>query len=346
MLFAAGTVLPGVDRWGWGDKLFGARSGEAVPEIDKTGVGGMARRLPRMLTFILSAASETQRMDNEARARQRDAAYYAGLSWEQLRSQLRCTHDEVVSAWAVAALITLAIVPVLGIIEKIAGRTLTAESKSGTEKLASAGLSAASHQLAAHVRADAAIAAILREHQPEEALQRLRAQHPGFVARLDDVIAEWGHRGPGETELINPVFADNPARLLGVVIKLADATERAVTAAPKLRPVLRLLAWESAWLQQSRERARDAAIRLTHEYRLIAREIGTRLVSQRTIQDRDDVFYLTRDELSYPPLDVRYLVLRRRAERPDWSASGRRSISPDAGNLMWRRPRKSNPASR
>ena len=54
VLFAAGAVLPGADPSGWGDKLFGAGSGAAVPEIDKIGWWGMALRLPRMLTFILS----------------------------------------------------------------------------------------------------------------------------------------------------------------------------------------------------------------------------------------------------------------------------------------------------
>ncbi len=298
VLFATSSALPGADRSGWGDKLFGAGSGAVLPEADKIGWWGMAWRLPRMLTFIVSAAAETRLMDNEARAGQHGAPHYAGLADEQLHSQLRCTHDEVVSAWGLAALITLAVVPVLGVIERIAGRTLANESKSGTEKLASAGLSTGTHQLAADLRADASI-----------------ARTPRFAAKLDNVIAEWGHRGPGETELINPVFADNPARLLDVVTKLAGATEHASTPRPKLNPLLRLLAWESAWFQQSRERARDAAIRLTHEYRLIVREIGTRLVNAGTIEDRDDVFYLTRDELLHPPLDVRYLVLRRQAER-------------------------------
>ena len=268
-----------------------------------------------MLTFILSSGTETQRMDTQARVRQRGAAHYAGLSDEQLRAQLRCTHDEVVSTWAVAALITLAVVPILGILEKLAGRSLGTEFTGGTEKLASAGLSRATQQLAAHVRADASIAAILRDHPPEEALRRLRAQHPAFVARLDDVVVEWGHRGPGETELINPVFADSAARLLDVVAKLAGAAERAVTPTQPISPWVRLLAWKGAWLQRSRERARDVAIRLTHEYRLIAREIGTRLVSQGTIEHRDDVFYLIRDELLHPPMDVRYLVFRRKVER-------------------------------
>ena len=282
VLFAAGAVLPGADPSGWGDKLFGAGSGAAVPEIAKIGWSRMALRLPRMLAFILSAAGETRRMDIEARARQRGVAYYAGLPDEQLRSQLRCTHDEVVSAWAVAALITLAVVPILGVLEKLAGRSLSTEFTGGTEKLASAGLTRASHELAAHVRADASIAAILRDDQPEEALRRLRAQHPGFVARLDNVISEWGHRGPGETELINPVFADSPAWLLDVVAKLADAAERDFAPTRSMSPWVRLLAWKGAWFQRSRERARDAAIRLTHEYRLI----GTR--DRRTVGQRRD----------------------------------------------------------
>jgi phosphohistidine swiveling domain-containing protein len=314
VLFATGAVLPGADPSGWRDKLFG-RSGAAVPAIDKIGWWGMAVRLPRMLAFIFAGIVQTRRMDKDARACQRGAVNCARLSDDQLRSQLRCTHDQVVSAWAVAALITLAIVPILGVLERLAGRSIDTEFMGGTEKLASAGLILATHRLAEQARVDAAIAAILRDHPSEEALRRLRDQHPGFVARLDQVIAEWGHRGPGETELINPVFADRRARLLDVVAKLAGGAERGFAPTASMSPWVRFLAWVGAWFQRSRERARDAAIRLTHEYRLIAREIGMRLVSQEVIEQRDDVFYLVQDEVLHPPLDVRYLVLRRKVER-------------------------------
>jgi hypothetical protein len=165
--------------------------------------------------------------------------------------------------------------------------------------------------------------AILAEADPGVALNRLEAEYPRFAARLHEVIAEYGHRGPGETELINPVFADSPARLLDVVLKLTRTAERTVQPLPPVGPKLRLLARLGAGFQQSRERARDAAVRHTHCYRLITREIGSRLARAGVIQHPDDVFYLIRDELIHPPADVRRRVTRRRSERRGWKSAGR-----------------------
>ncbi|QRY53870.1 PEP-utilizing enzyme [Mycolicibacterium septicum] len=314
VLFAAGAVLPAAGPAGWRDKLFGADHDDDGAETAPAGLWAKARRLPRLLVFVASTGTETMRMDADARSRRRGAAYYAGRSDVQLRDELRCLHDEVVDAWGTAALITLASVSFTGVLEILARRSLSTEFFGGMEKLASAGLTMATRALAADVASDPVIAALLREHLPASAIELLRTQHPEFVARLDDVVAAWGHRGPGESELANPVFADDPAVLLEVVGKLAGAVQHRVPE-PAMSPWVRLLTWVGAWFQRSRERGRDAAIRLTHEYRLAARELGARLVAQGVIADPDDVFYLVLDELLSPPLDVRYLVLRRRAER-------------------------------
>ena len=275
----------------------------------------MAWRLPRMVAAIAGAASETRRMDREARRQQRDAAYYAGLTDEQLQCQLRCIRDEVVNAWAVAGLASLAVVPIVAIIEKQAGKRFATQFRGGTENLVSAGLIQGAYELGELACADASIATILAESDPCVALNRLEAEHPRFAARLHGIIAEYGHRGPGETELMNPVFADSPARLLEVVVKLIRTAERTVQPMPPASPKLRLLARLGAGFQQSRERARDAAVRHTHCYRLITREIGSRLARDGVIQHPDDVFYLIRDELVHPPADVRRRVTRRRAEQ-------------------------------
>jgi phosphohistidine swiveling domain-containing protein len=225
--------------------------------------------------------------------------------------------DEVANAWAIAAPASLLTVLVMSLIEKQAGEKFATQIKGGTEKLASAGLARGTHDLALLVRANPSIAEILHqhEHEPEAALNRLREVHPEFVARLDAVVTEHGHRGPGETELINPVFADSPARLLDIVAKLAGTTEREVEPMPAMSMRLRFLARMGAGFHQARERVRDAAVRRTHSYRLIAREIGQRLARRGLIADADDVFYLVRDELIHPPADVRERVERRKAER-------------------------------
>jgi nucleoside-diphosphate-sugar epimerase/phosphohistidine swiveling domain-containing protein len=315
VLFATAPVLPGAEPAAWENLLFGVGSTAEVPNSEMFGPWGMAWRLPRMVAVIAGATSETRRMDREARRHQRDAAYYGGLTDEQLQCQLRCTRDEVVNAWAVAGLASLAVVPIVAIIEKQAGKRFATQFRGGTDSLVSAGLIRGAHELAELACADASIVAILAEADPGVALNRLEAEYPRFAARLHEVIAEYGHRGPGETELINPVFADSPARLLDVVLKLTRTAERTVQPLPPVGPKLRLLARLGAGFQQSRERARDAAVRHTHCYRLITREIGSRLARAGVIQHPDDVFYLIRDELVHPPADVRHRVARRKAEQ-------------------------------
>ena len=315
VLLATTPVLPGAEPAAWENLLFGLGSTAEVSKHDEIGPWGMAWRLPRMVAAIAGAASETRRMDREARRQQRDATYYAGLTDEQLQCQLRCIRDEVVNAWAVAGLASLAVVPILAIIEKRAGKRFATQFRGGTEGLVSAGLIRGAHELGDLACADASIATILAESDPSVALNRLEAEHPLFASRLHGIIAEYGHRGPGETELINPVFADSPARLLDVVAKLTRTAERTVEPMPPAGPKLRLLARLGSAFQQSRERARDAAVRRTHCYRLIAREIGSRLARDGVIQHPGDVFYLIRDELQHPPADVRHRVARRQAEQ-------------------------------
>lgn len=315
VLFAAGAVLPAARPAGWRDKLFGVAQDPAVAEDIRVGWLGKARRLPRLLALVAASGTETKRMDADARARRRGASYYRGRSDLQLQDELRCLHDEVVDAWGTAALLTLATVSFMGVLELLARRSLSTEFLGGIEKLASAGLTVATRALAARAAADPAIAELLITHPARAALDLLRAGHPDFTARLDSVVAEWGHRGPGESELANPVFADDPAVLLEVVAKLVSTAADHPAPEPVMSPWVRLLTWVGAWFQRSRERGRDAAIRLTHEYRLAARELGCRLVDRGVTADRDDAFYLVLDELLRPPPDVRGLVARRRAER-------------------------------
>ncbi len=315
VLLAAAAALPGAHPSAWQDLLFGAAM-EGQPAVSGRGRWWrMARVLPRVLALAVALGSETRWMDREARARQRDAGYYAELTDASLYAQLRCARDDVVSAWPVSGLSSMAVTPIMGLLRKAAGRELVAQFRGGTENLASAELLVGAQELAAIARSTTGVAAALRDHSPEQALCRLRTEEPSFVARLDRLVADYGHRGPGETELINAVFADRPARLLDVVVKLVESGGRSVAPMPAMGPAVRLLAGLGAAFQRSRERARDVAIRYTHGYRLIAREIGNRLAREGVIEHRDDVFYLVRDELRCPPTDVADRVTRRRAER-------------------------------
>jgi phosphohistidine swiveling domain-containing protein len=142
-----------------------------------------------------------------------------------------------------------------------------------------------------------------------------RAGLPAIAAALTATVLEYGHRGPRETELANPVFADAPARLLEVVSKMLATAERPSESAQPMGWYLQLLASVGHRAQRMRETVRDTAIRRTHQYRLIAREIGARLARVGVIDSPDDVFFLVRDELRNPPPDAKAVVARRRAER-------------------------------
>ncbi|MBS4727410.1 hypothetical protein MSM1_03210 [Mycobacterium sp. SM1] len=309
------AMLPGADPAAWRGILFGTASGIDVGAPPKISAWDIARRLPKIGVLLAAAGRETRRIEREARQRQRDGAYYSSCTDVELYSQLRCVRDAVANSWAVAALGSAGVVPVMALIGRLGGKRFAFRLRGGADNLASAGLMRGAHELGKRARADASIATILRETDAAQALRLLRVNHPEFAARVDAVIAEWGHRGPYETELSSPVFADTPTRLLDIAAKLAGLRERPATPTPSMGPRMRILAPLGTAFQQSRERARDAAMRYTHNYRLIARELGSRLVARGIIEQPGDVCYLIRDELIHPPADIRARISRRKAER-------------------------------
>ena len=78
-----------------------------------------------------------------------------------------------------------------------------------------------------------------------------------------------GTGGPGEAELANPMFADDPAMLLMAAAEVADNQPQ-----PRRRSTLaRRLADNARGL---RELAHDTTLRFTHELRMTLRELGSR----------------------------------------------------------------------
>ena len=187
-------------------------------------------------------------------------------------------------------------------------------SAMGAEPLASAGALAGVQRLAARARDDAALVALLRGQDAADALAKLPEVAPEFAREFDALIAECGHRGPGETELENETFADRPELLLDAITKSLD-TPRRVPAPPPADRRGRLAANLVARGMRTREKARDAAMRLTHALRLTVRERAARLAAAGVIADPADAFYLTYSELLDPPPDAAERVPRRRAER-------------------------------
>ena len=90
--------------------------------------------------------------------------------------------------------------------------------RAGTQNLRSAALLAGVRELADIVAADDGLRRLIEDSPREVVLDKLRSDAPAFAAKFDQLVAECGHRGPGETELSNPVYADAPELLLRSVM--------------------------------------------------------------------------------------------------------------------------------
>ena len=142
-----------------------------------------------------------------------------------------------------------------------------------------------------------------------------------------------GHRDPQEGEELLRLPAAPLAKAAG------ERLERRRLEGPGRR--VALAAEVANRFQRLREQASDATIRRTHQYRLIAREIGRRLADRGVIDQPEDVFYLIRSELKNPPANAAELVARRRAERerlrverPPLNFAGTYSTTRDAAGAL------------
>ena len=283
VVYAMGTVMPGGGVSAWQDMLFGTGGGADVPSFDKPGALEMLKRLPQTAIQLSGFGRAVRDNDAQARRSVRDRAHYAKLSDAQLHSRLQRTRDEVANAWSGAAQASSFLVPLMGLIQSQGGKGFATRIRGGTDDLASAGAARGAYALAQLAKADPLIEQTLRNNSASVASEILRRERPGFIAKLDEVVTEYGHRGPRETELANAMFADAPERLLDVVAKLLASRERAADESPKFGLRLQALGVLGSRFQRLRETARDATIRQTHQYRLIAREIGTRLAARGVI---------------------------------------------------------------
>lgn len=205
--------------------------------------------------------------------------------------------------------------------QMVGAATLAAAERRGTAGELTAGSLASARALegvqkvAALVRADPAARAALEEHRRDpDPLAGFATACPQLHAAVTDLLTAVGHRGPGEFELANDMFADRPSLLLESIYQAAgtDRSPEAAPAQPAPRSVIEKAAGAAL---QRRERVRDASIRIYHQLRLALREKGERLTAAGVLPDRDAVFYLSMDELVHPPADSAERVARRRAER-------------------------------
>jgi uncharacterized protein YbjT (DUF2867 family) len=267
-------------------------------------LGSVAKAIvtARSLALMRHLKSDTRAYSAAADAEHLDAANLRLLPDASLGVRIRLLRDRIHQGWILTALwlIDTGVTAALG-------HTGAGSKVSGIGAiLESSRIAAETAELASALRGDPPLCALARDGN----LASIRAFSPSTAGALDAAVARIGHHGPGEVELANPMFGDDPTMLLVAAAEVADAaapTEPAPSATPARR--------HATDARVSRELAHDTTIRFTHELRMILRELGSRRVAADLIDVVADVYYLTCDELVTMPADARLRIKRRRAER-------------------------------
>ncbi|MBB5918630.1 phosphohistidine swiveling domain-containing protein [Nocardia transvalensis] len=261
---------------------------------------GTLRATGRVLATALRYRSTAELIHAAARAESLSRSAIGALTDEQLHARMLLWRDRLDQAWQVAS---------IGVMMTGAATSVhRGEVRIDPHRLESAKPVLAVERLAALCRQDAGLHEVARRGDVAAAREKSRA----FAAALDEELAEVGHRGPGECELLNPTFADRPELLVTAAARAADlpAPHRAPVSAPAGRAAA-LAVGATVY----RERARDAVVRITGCLRMATRERAARLIRAGALDERDDSAYLTLDEILWAPADLRDRVARRRAER-------------------------------
>jgi pyruvate,water dikinase len=186
----------------------------------------------------------------------------------------------------------------------------------GLDDVESALPALALEELAAATAADPDWASWLSRSADHAPHSFTRAAPPGLSQRLREFLDRHGHRGLSEGELAAPSWEDDPSPVLAALRTLAAAPRRpgwtrsarteirrADTEAllsrrgPVGRALLRAAIDGAQEGVRERERTKAMTVRLVRHGRRLAREAARRLVAAGRLGERDDVFFLTVDEL-------------------------------------------------
>ena len=265
---------------------------------------GAARLGTRIAPRVAGMRAEVQRLFDDVNSI--SGVDPMSLTDDQLLSHLELVHDLVCQAWNTSSTGNFLLAGLSSALDgdEQAGGTAGAATLRGI------------HELADVVRRDPALGEELASSDlSAAALDHLRSAFPRFSTAFDQLTTECGHRGPGETELANPVFADRPWQLLDVIRRTASSAPpspgSSARHAGRRSPTARL----ARRVLEDKERARDTGVRGIHTFRRAVRERGGRLVDDGSLAHLDDVFYLTYEELLSARVPAAERILQRRAER-------------------------------
>ena len=291
--------------------LGGSHAGALLPLGRPPLTGGLlgsaakAVVLKRAFALLRHLRAETRAYISAATAEHLAAPQLKSRSDAELQVRTRLLRDRIHQGWGLTALwvidsgITAATVERAGIPTAFTGVGTLVESDAVEAKTSS---------LAALIRSDPQLCARALDGD----LKGISALSRTIAAAFAAAITRIGHRGPGEIELANLVFGDDPAMLL---VAAGRAAIEMPLAMPSDGSATKLAERMAANARASRELAYDATMRFTHELRMTLRELGSRLAAAELVDVAGEVFYLTCDEVVTIPADARLRIKRRRAER-------------------------------
>lgn len=194
-------------------------------------------------------------------------------------------------------------------------------------------------------RGDTTVSRELCREGAEPGDYRRKLHGTRFLASFDRYLEEYGHRGLGESDVMSPRLADQPdilldlikAQLGGPAASPRDIMERQREVRERALATIRArFGWRiDRWLIfqwwyrrlcrffSLREANRHHLMFYSTAVRNLLLRVGERLVEEKVLSAREDIFYLTMQERAEAtlgmPREWAALVEERRAERDRWA---------------------------
>jgi pyruvate, water dikinase len=307
-LCAMGDLLPGASGEGIARDIFGFVPPDFVSRPTKRRWPVVAVKMPTTFLRTRSMVNDTRRRTQvwwEEEVTRAATVDLAGAQAMYRRSQERFKETQSVSATAMS----VAVQPIFEAVTKLA----TAAGVDPTTLMQGHG----SHEETAMI-------------QDLWAVSRERMTLPGFLKRH-------GYHGPDEGELSQHMWREDPTPLHKIIESyrgLTDDADPALGAAERTRERERVEAALLAGLPRSKRGGAKVTLWLAGRYlplravakisftqsldvgRAAARAGGRHLAQAGVIDDPEDVFYLTGEELTgRPPTEIKTLIAERKALR-------------------------------
>ena len=193
-------------------------------------------------------------------------------------------------------------------------------------------------ELADRARHDPFVLSLFTAEEWDARQTRCRLEGTAFLRSFNCYLDDYGHRGVGESDVQSPRFSDRPELLLAVLrtqilsptgVAPADIFQRQTMIRESTLVEIRTrFGWRLhrravfSWLYRRlcqffalREANRHHLMYYSAAVRSLLLRLGERLVEQGLLSTREDIFYLTHNELVGKSRDWRGLIQARLADR-------------------------------